>query len=271
MIIRRKHNSNFTVIPNAIATDARLSIEARWLMVYLLSRPDEWELQIGDIQAVGSVGRDKAYRMVSECVAAGYIERVNERDLQGRARGVSYLVRDQQDGGAQPLPEKPEAGSVIPDSGAPLPEKPHPAEPDPVNTDGNKNLESTRTETTLPRLSAERLRDLETRMREAGGEALNTVSTGLLVLAEPLRWLAAGCDLELDILPIIRARCQNRRPGSVRSWGLFADAVYEARDRRNAPLPEAGSHYTPGASPPRRERESYAGIAMELERSERWK
>jgi len=124
MIIRRKHNSAFTVIPNAIATDMRLSIEARWLMWYLLTKPDDWTVRVSDLQKASGVGRDKAYAMVRECILAGYI--VREKHTDGT---INYLVKDQPN---RPIPEKQEKG--FPEDQE-FPEKPDPEEPDPENTD----------------------------------------------------------------------------------------------------------------------------------------
>ena len=41
-IIRREHRAHFTVLPNAIFVDQRLSIEAKDVLGYLLSRPNKW-------------------------------------------------------------------------------------------------------------------------------------------------------------------------------------------------------------------------------------
>jgi hypothetical protein len=58
------------------------------------------------------------------------------------------------------------------------------------------------------------------------------------VLSEPSRWLANGCDLEKDILPVIRARAAKAPHGSIRSWGYFTQAVADAKAAREAPMPE---------------------------------
>lgn len=73
---------------------------------------------------------------------------------------------------------------------------------------------------------------LERQLREAGGAALDPTSTALMVLSEPLRWLAGGCDLEADILPVVRALAGRKPPASIRTWLFFEAAVIEARDRR---------------------------------------
>jgi hypothetical protein len=38
-IVRREHRAHFTILPNAIFLDERLSIEAKGVLGYLLSRP----------------------------------------------------------------------------------------------------------------------------------------------------------------------------------------------------------------------------------------
>lgn len=78
------------------------------------------------------------------------------------------------------------------------------------------------------------------KLTEAAGPALrNPAATpGLLIVAEPRRWLAAGCDLELDILPTLRAMSRTLRPASVGTWAYFAQAVSDTRATRLRPIPE---------------------------------
>jgi hypothetical protein len=110
MIIRRRVNSNYTIIPNAIINDERLSIEARWLMGYLLSKPDDWTIRAGDIQKVGRIGRNAAYALVNECIAVGYIRRYKQRD-----GGINYEVRDVAgNGGNEPHPQNREQEAELP-------------------------------------------------------------------------------------------------------------------------------------------------------------
>lgn len=59
---------------------------------------------------------------------------------------------------------------------------------------------------------------------------------GLEVLSEPIRWLEGGCDLDLDVIPVIKARASRAAPGSIKAWKYFSSGVFEARDRRTAPL-----------------------------------
>lgn len=81
--------------------------------------------------------------------------------------------------------------------------------------------------------------ELERRLVSAAGGALDPVSAGLRIMTEPLGWIAAGCDLEADILPTIAGLCARPRASPVRSWGYFAEAVRQARDRRRLALQAA--------------------------------
>lgn len=77
------------------------------------------------------------------------------------------------------------------------------------------------------------LDDLETRLREAAGNAINASSTGLLVLEPVLGWLDEGLDLARDILPAIRDRAARvKRPQSISSWKFFDGAVRDWAHRR---------------------------------------
>ena len=49
-----------------------------------------------------------------------------------------------------------------------------------------------------------------------------------------LRWIAAGCDLERDILPTVAGRAARHKGRGIRSWGYFEQPVLEAREHRLA-------------------------------------
>jgi hypothetical protein len=85
--------------------------------------------------------------------------------------------------------------------------------------------------------------ELERKLIEAAGNALANpaASPGLLVLSEPYRWLDAGCDLERDVLPTIKARSVNAPRGSIRSWSYFTQAVANAKAAREKAMPEANA------------------------------
>lgn len=79
--------------------------------------------------------------------------------------------------------------------------------------------------------------ELSHRLFEAAGNALNRTVPTLEVMAMPRGWLESGCDLELDILPTVRALASRRPPQSISSWKFFASAIADAKASRTAPMP----------------------------------
>jgi len=99
MIIRRKHKSRFAIIPNAIWEDKRLSIEAKGVLGYLLSRPHDWTVRHGQLMATLLIGRKWLDRIIGELIAAGYIQRDHEqgRDEHNKFTTYNYVVTDESD------------------------------------------------------------------------------------------------------------------------------------------------------------------------------
>ena len=85
MIVRGKRpESNFTVVSNDIAQNHRLSYRARGVLVYILSRPDDWRTSADRLAKEGVEGRDAIRTALDELVLAGYACRVREQDDKGR-------------------------------------------------------------------------------------------------------------------------------------------------------------------------------------------
>lgn len=57
--------SNYTVVSNDIFK-LELSAETRFTYIYLLSRPNGWQLKVTDLQRRLQCGRQKAYRLIKE-------------------------------------------------------------------------------------------------------------------------------------------------------------------------------------------------------------
>lgn len=131
-IIKRRRRDSFALIPNHVADDERLTFEARGVLLYLLAKPEGWQVQTSDLQRKGGIGRDKVLRIIGELETAGYIVRERARGEGGAFAGMNYEVHDT----ALPRPENTDVAAPQPD----LPEaaEPEAAEPEAVNTDAYK-------------------------------------------------------------------------------------------------------------------------------------
>ena len=98
-IVRAARKSNYYMLPSSVIEDRRLSWAARGLLVYLLSKPDNWCVKMTDLlnqtrQAIGGrSGRDKVYKVINELRTAGYLYQEFIRE-GGGFRGVEYEVSE---------------------------------------------------------------------------------------------------------------------------------------------------------------------------------
>ncbi|QIB09029.1 hypothetical protein GZ982_30250 (plasmid) [Pseudomonas fluorescens] len=145
-IIRAARKSQFYVLPTTTIEDNRLSWEARGMLVYLLSKPDHWEVRIEDLLArtrncLGRrSGRDKVYGILKELQMAGYV--VRQYDRQGGAfQGMTYEVSENPDldaGAAFMASQKKSKSQPFTENTetvAPVADSPNTAQPDPANPD----------------------------------------------------------------------------------------------------------------------------------------
>jgi len=140
MIVRRRHNGRFAALPNAIWTDEHLSIEAKGVLGYLLSRPHNWNVRLAQVGRVLNIGKDRLQGIFRQLIEAGYVTREQRRTEGGVFGSAEYIVRDEPEDGVAslPQPEKPE------------PVKPEPFKPAPENTAAYKDREELNTDFTKP-------------------------------------------------------------------------------------------------------------------------
>lgn len=94
------------------AQDDKLSWEARGVLAYLLSKPDDWIVQVKDLQQC-KCGRDKVYRILDELKTARYVFRERKQVEKGRFEWGDYLVSERPftempEMDTQPFPENPD-------------------------------------------------------------------------------------------------------------------------------------------------------------------
>lgn len=110
-IIRTVKKSQYVTINNSVFTDSRLSWKAKGIMGYLLSRPDNWKVIIGDLVKQSKDGRDAVYSGLKELKKYGYLEQRPIRNEEGKKAIIRWEYRVYEEpiyAGKEPLPENPE-------------------------------------------------------------------------------------------------------------------------------------------------------------------
>lgn len=85
----------FAQISRELIRDETISPECRWLLIYLLSMKDGWELKVDQIYAHVKkfIGIKKIYKIIEEAMEAGYIQR--DYNYEGNLRrGCIYYVSE---------------------------------------------------------------------------------------------------------------------------------------------------------------------------------
>ncbi len=135
----------FTVLPNRIIEDRRLSWKARGLLIYLLSRPDNWECHTAHLAKIAPDGIHTVRSMLSELEDARYMVRRRFQDRHGHWR-IMTTVYD------TPYVEDPVdmlGDNTIPHADFPHQENPHVYKELTPNKDVKTSLEVTTRETPL--------------------------------------------------------------------------------------------------------------------------
>jgi hypothetical protein len=125
-IKRAQHNAseNWFLLRRQTMQDDNLSFEARGMLAYLLSKPDNWEIRIGDLMKAGKCGRQKAYRIMHELEENLYLKRGEKyQDESGKWKWSPHVIYE------EPHGEWPREKHVVHDSSTsspePCAEKPH--------------------------------------------------------------------------------------------------------------------------------------------------
>lgn len=116
-IIRQKRKDRFLVVDNKIIEDKRLSFKARGLLIYMLSKPDDWKFWTSElVKRSAKDGISSIRTALKELEAAGYLTRKRERSSKGTFTSQDWILTDKP--AFQPQVEKPHVDN-------PQVEKPH--------------------------------------------------------------------------------------------------------------------------------------------------
>ena len=71
---------NFTSIHNKLINDSRISLKAKGIMLYMLSKPENWKYNPKEIAKNSKDGLDSVYSGIKELIETGYISRTRHSD-----------------------------------------------------------------------------------------------------------------------------------------------------------------------------------------------
>lgn len=131
--------TKFYTLDKSISEDGRLSWAARGLLIFLLGKPDNWEVSVKHLinqtqDAIGKAsGRDAVRVILKELEQAGYLVADIARSEGGAFNGMAYTVCE--------IPQAVAPETDFPAPANPAPDKPAPANPHLTKNDLNQDTE----------------------------------------------------------------------------------------------------------------------------------
>lgn len=93
--IQKNKENPYVMVNKHCLMDSKLSAKATGILVYLLSRPDNWQIYEVEICKHFTDGRASIRSGVKELITAGYIHRVQTRGENGKFKNYIYSVYEQ--------------------------------------------------------------------------------------------------------------------------------------------------------------------------------
>lgn len=89
----KKRENPYVQIDRRVLENAEMSWQAKGMLAYMLSKPDDWEIRVADLVKRGKQGRDAVYAILEELKGFGHLEVVPRRN-GGRFAGNDYVVHE---------------------------------------------------------------------------------------------------------------------------------------------------------------------------------
>ena len=90
-ILKKKKKDNYTSISNDFLQDPYISFEAKGLAASLLSRPEDWEINVSALMSEGKIGRDKVNKIIQELIKAGYMYKSQSRTSGKFSKNILFI------------------------------------------------------------------------------------------------------------------------------------------------------------------------------------
>ena len=107
----KKYAHPYVQIDKRMIEDARLSWKAKGILIYLLSKPDEWQVRVKDLVKKATDGRDAVLTGLTELIECGYATREQSHTEGGQWAETIYTISEEPQTGfpvtAKPVTDNP--------------------------------------------------------------------------------------------------------------------------------------------------------------------
>lgn len=79
-ILSKSFKCNFTQVPNEIINDKNVSLKAKGLYLYMVSKPDNWDFSFKGMSSQLLESISAINRIIDELIKCGYLQKINRRN-----------------------------------------------------------------------------------------------------------------------------------------------------------------------------------------------
>ena len=90
-ILKKSFQINFTQVPNIIINDKKVSLKAKGLYLYMVSKPDNWEFSLNGMESQLKESRTAIVRIIDELIICGYMDKIKNR-INGKQATNDYIL-----------------------------------------------------------------------------------------------------------------------------------------------------------------------------------
>ena len=105
--LHKSYSNNFTITPNHIINDDRISLKAKGVYLFLISKPENWSFSVERIAKQNKDGEDSVKTALKELEKFGYLKRIQANN-RGYFGMMDYIISDV----PQPSGENPPTDTV---------------------------------------------------------------------------------------------------------------------------------------------------------------
>lgn len=87
-----KESGDFVTVHKAFVFDNKLSAKAKGILLYFLSRPDNWQIYTSEVVKHMNDGQKSINSGIQELIKSKYVHRIQKRTDNGIFNGYEYLV-----------------------------------------------------------------------------------------------------------------------------------------------------------------------------------
>ena len=93
-ILKNSEYKNFTAVPNVLINNISMSCQARFLYIYMLSKPNNWKFYLNDLSKSLGMSIDTLRKYMKELIEQGWITRNKQEhdEISKKFDAVSYKV-----------------------------------------------------------------------------------------------------------------------------------------------------------------------------------